>query len=348
MATNYTSCIQLRSKSIIVYNKFDRRNSFRTGNQLLSDQLLKQRADKNGEEYKTYSGKLCPGAKKRLTKAVEIITQAAFKDKQFIYTPKGALKAVEAKFKLNFITLTIHSPEKMIEGKEGHKLCLEPLLKWLRDNYDLTMYVWKAELQERGQLHYHLTTNCYIPWHDLWQKWGELNERAGYLNDWFSEQPRYKVNDKGELETNYPVAGTDIHSVYKVQDMAKYLQKCICKTTKRKDGSIISEFKKEVQNAATIGGKVWDCSINLKSAKHYTIDCGGSIAQSLLTDIQLEGKKRGNSMFYSHNCTIYKLDKPAYQVLDKFWQDDYFDSLNKMINYERTGKIADPTVFSSS
>jgi hypothetical protein len=338
--SNYTSCVQLRSKSIIVYNKFERSFSLRTDKQLISDKKLK--------DQETYVGRLCPGGKKRLIKAIELITQAGFETKQFTYTPKGALKEVKAKFKLNFITLTIHSPAKMIAGKEGHTLCLEPLLKWMRDNYGLSMYVWKAELQQRGQLHYHITSNCYIPWHDLWEKWGELNERAGYLKDWFSTQSRYKVNSKGEFEINYPVAGTDIHSVYKVSDMAKYMQKCICKTTKRKDGTIISEFKKEVQNAASVGGKVWDCSLNLKSAKHYTIDCGGSIGEQIINNVYREAKKPGNKMFVSDNCTIFTFTNSAYKVLDEFWQEDYFDSLKKMIRYQRTGKIADPTVFSSS
>ncbi len=331
----YKSCIQIRSRSFVVYNKFERSFSLRTENQLSSDQKLKERVTAEGETYKTYSGMLCPGAKKRITKSIEHITEAAFDQKSYQYTPKGTKKSVTAKFKLNFITLTIHSPQKMIDGKEGHKLCLEPMLKWLRDHYGLTMYVWKAELQERGQLHYHLTTNCFVHWRELWLKWGELNEKAGYLHEWFMQQPGYKVDDRGMLVRNYPVAGTDVHSCYKVSDMARYLQKCICKTTKRKDGSIISEFAKGMQNAASIGGKVWDCSRNLKSAKYYTIDCGGAVAEDLLQTIDLQAKKEAKSVFFSDHCSVYTFSRPAHQLIGKFWQDDYFESLRRMIRYQR-------------
>jgi hypothetical protein len=325
-----TPCLQVRSKSIIVYNLFERK-AYRSISQLTSDKKLKER--------ETYTGRLCPGAKKRLTKAVELITQAAIKDKNFTFTHAKTLKQVRAKFRLNFITLTIHSPARMIEGKEGHSKCLEPLLKWLRDHYDLTMYVWKAELQQRGQLHYHITSNCFVPWQELRDKWNDLQVNAGYLS-------QYQI-DKGHKNAN----STDVHSVYKIKDMAKYLQKCICKNVRKKDGSIVSEFNKDMQNAQTIGGKVWDCSLNLKTFGHYTIDCGGQLADQEIKNIELAAKKeKGCSIHYTDNCTIYGFEKPAWHYINEFFQQDYKEYLETISNYERKKVKFEPdiTVFSTS
>jgi hypothetical protein len=349
-----TPIIQLRSKSVIIYNKFDN-GGVRSLKQVHAAKQLKER--------ETYTGQLCPGAKKRLIKAIELLTQAAFKYKEFTFTHKKTKKECKAKFKLNFITLTIHNPAKMIAGKEGHKLCLEPLLKWLRDHYGLNVYVWKAELQQRGQLHYHITSDCFIPWFELWKKWGELNERAGYLDQWFNEQPGYKVDERGMLLRNYPVAGTDVHSVYTVKDMARYLQKCVCKTVKRKDGSVINEFKKEMQNVESIGGKVWDCSLNLKREKYFTIDFnGGRSVESYVLEDELSyqgylrvinaAKKAAEAKggaFYSENCIVYSLPRNAIDYFDCFIRADYYQAMNNILNYKRCGKIElDIGVFSTS
>ena len=351
---NITPCIQVRSTSIVVYNKYERSFRLRTDAQL--------KADENLTEQETYTGRLCPGAKKRLIKAIELITQAAFKTKEFLYTSKKTLKEVRGTFKLNFITLTIHNPGKMIEGQEGHALCLEPLLKWLRDHYGLKMYIWKAELQSNRedvkQLHYHITSDCFVPWYDLWLKWGQLNEAAGYLNDWFSRQPRVKIDQNGNEVINYPVAGTDVHSVYKIRDMAKYMRKCVCKNVRRKDGSIISEFKKEIQNAASVGGKVWDCSLNLKREKYFTIECKDLYNNSfgrnerymwIMNTIDTEAKNEGNKKVVTDNCTIYEFQKPAINVIPDFFVDEYLRAMERILNYKRVVNFEpDPDYFSSS
>jgi hypothetical protein len=322
-----TPCLQVRSKTAVCYNKFER-SGIRSLKQLHSDKQLKKRA--------TYTGVLCPGAKKRLTTAIELIVQAATKDKPFQFISKKTGKAVQATFKLNFITLTIHSPGKMIRGKEGHSLCLEPLLLYLRRYYGLNLYVWKAELQKRGQLHYHITSDCYVPWDALRNKWNQLQVSAGYLD-------QYKV-DTGHYDAN----STDVHSVYKVKDMAKYLKKSIIRTYKKADGGLISEFQKDVQNTACIGGKVWDCSLNLKGPGFYTIDCGGSIYNEVMKPIILEAKKTG-SIVYTDKCTIYGFTRPVSFLLNDFFREDYEDYLQKIVNYKRGIDFKpDITVFSSS
>jgi hypothetical protein len=325
----FTPCLQVRSKSIIIYNKFERR-SLRSLSQLQSDKKLKER--------ETYTGRLSPGAKKRLTKAIELITQAAIKDKYFTFTDQKTLKQKRAKFRLNFITLTIHSPGRMIMEKEGHSKCLEPMLKWLRDHYDLTMYVWKAELQQRGQLHYHITSNCFVPWQDLRDKWNELQVNAGYLS-------QYKLAT-GHTDAN----STDVHSVYKIKDMAKYLRKCICKNVRKKDGSLVAEFNKDMQNAATIGGKVWDCSLNLKMENYYTLDQGGSVVDEQIRAVEVQAKKKGASIVYTDNCTIYGFNEPAYYLLNEFFQQDYIETMQAIANYERKKVKFEPDigVFSTS
>lgn len=307
----FQEVLQFRSKSVVRYKQFER-------------QLFRTDAQKNAadvfKEQETYTGILCPGAKKRLTKAIELLVQAATKEKTFEFEHKKTKNVVSARFKLNFITLTIHSPKKMIDGKDGHKKCLEPLLLWLRRNYGMNLYVWKAELQERGQLHYHMTSNCFVPWKELRNKWNELQANAGYLNEYYEQNGHYDANS------------TDVHSVYKVKDMAKYLKKSIFKSYKQKSGNIISEFKKSVQNTTSIGGKVWDCSLNLKSMRYF--ECAEDECSEIFTQIDTEARKNGDVVF-TDNCTIYTFKtNPKYLLNDRL-QAEYLETMEKILSFER-------------
>lgn len=309
----FQEVLQFRSKSIVKYKQFER-TAFRTDAQKNAAEIFKKQ--------ETYTGVLCPGAKKRLTKAIELIVQAATKEKLFQFTHKKTQKLCTGRFKLNFITLTIHSPQKMIQGKDGHKKCLEPLLLWLRREYGLSMYVWKAELQTRGQLHYHITSDCFVPWEDLRNKWNQLQAQAGYLDAYFDQKGHYDANS------------TDVHSVYKVKDMAKYLKKSIFKSYKKEDNSIVSEFRKAVQNTASIGGKVWDCSLNLKSAKYY--ECAEDECSELFTTIDIEARKNGDNVFFSDSCTIYSFKTDTKYLLNERMQAEYLQKMEDILSFQRT------------
>lgn len=308
----FQDVLQFRSKSVVRYKQFER-SSIRS--------LAQQHAAEKFKKEDTYTGILCQGAKKRLTKAIELIVQAATKEKTFDFVSKKTAQPIKGRFKLNFITLTIHSPKKMIQGKDGHKKCLEPLLLWLRRYYGLNMYVWKAELQKRGQLHYHITSDCFVPWKELRDKWNQLQANAGYLDDFYAKKGHYDANS------------TDVHSVYKVKDMAKYLKKSIFKTYKDIDDNIISEFRKTIQNTVSISGKVWDCSLNLKSAKYY--ECAEDECHEIFEQIDNECRVSGDNVFFTDTCTIYTFKTSPAMLLNERMQADYLEAMQNILRFER-------------
>lgn len=322
-----TTYFQFRSRSVVQYTQieFDRSNNYsRSFLQLRSaEDLAKQSEDKL-----TYSGELRQGAKKRLTKAIEnLVMLARPKEHTFISKRSGQTRTI--KFDLNFITLTVHSPDRMIRGKEGHKVLLEPFLLWLRREYGLELYIWKAELQSktRLQLHYHITTDVFIPLEDIWLKWGELNDKAGYLNEWWKKRPRTKITSQGEILPNYPVAGTDVHSVYKVKNTAGYLKKCIFANY-----DIRAEMAKDNEDKISIEGKVWDCSLVLKSAQYYKTT-GDSGTEKYI----LQAEKRGEAQktFADEHCTIYQFKKPARFVMSEYDKFCYQEHLSSARRYQR-------------
>lgn len=142
---------------------------------------------------------------------------------------------------LSFITLTISSKEQHISAAEGHKKCLEPFLLRARRKFGMRTYIWKAEFQKNGQLHYHITTPSFIKYYELREQWNIVLSKAGLLSQW-----------KGDQEQG--PNSTDIHAVYKVKNIQAYLTK------------YLSKENPEV----TTKGKIWDCSLNLKNAKFFS------------------------------------------------------------------------------
>lgn len=259
--------LQFRSNSIIRYTLPENQN-FRTKE--LSDRLTAILT-----KQKTYSGVLCTGTKKRLTRALE--TMVMCKTRHLV-----------------FLTLTIYSPDRNINAKEAYKRCLGPFLQWMRRHKRVKMYVWKAELQERGQVHYHLTIDNFIDKTEVEQEWNRLQINAGYV-----DMSRYVEKFGHDV-----VPSTKIHNVYNETDMVGYLKKQIFGEydARAKTYAVINEFSKDIQNEINIGGKVWDCSMNLKAGQLFTT-LEDSVYDRALNKAVAEKKIE---LIATDQCIIYK------------------------------------------
>lgn len=97
-------------------------------------------------------------------------------------------------FRLAFLTLTL--PDKQKHSDEFIKEhLLQPFLYWLTRYYQ-ALYVWKAETQLNGRLHFHLTIDTYVPWQSVRAKWNSLLSKHGYCKVFQDGS-----NDKGDAAT---------------------------------------------------------------------------------------------------------------------------------------------------
>lgn len=230
---------------------------------------------------KAYSGKVTDGAAKRLKKAVSLLVQTS--PRKRIFNPvTGRHQA----FRLNFVTLTTADSLGEI-GQEVTKKCLAPFLRWGR-NAGAKSYVWKAELQERGAIHYHVATNTFLHWKDIRDTWNKYQRKAGYLAKYAARNGHYHANS------------TDVHAMRKVKDIERYLTKYMMK----QDGE------------KTINGKIWDCSQNLKSSKYFATE---------MTPANLEkARKIAIREARSEHCTIIRIPQDSVNyILDPVQQQEY-------------------------
>lgn len=119
-------------------------------------------------------------------------------------------------FKINFITLTLPS-EQIHSDDEIKKKALNNFLDNCRKTHNLKNYIWKAEKQLNGNIHFHLVTDCYIRYDKIQSLWNDSINLLGYV-DRFKE----KI---GHSNPN----STDVHSIKHVKRIANYVAKYMSK-----------------------------------------------------------------------------------------------------------------------
>lgn len=122
-------------------------------------------------------------------------------------------------FKLSFTTLTLSSSQIHSDNVIKEKL-LNSILGWMRTEYEVKKYLWRAEAQVNGNIHFHIITDKFIPWKILQQQWNKTQAKLGYIH-------RFK-NKHGNKMPN----STDIHEVRNIKNISMYLSEYCAKQTK--------------------------------------------------------------------------------------------------------------------
>jgi len=237
----------------------------------------------------TYSGGMTHGAEKRMRKAISLLLQLS--PARIIFNP---VLNVHHPFSINFITLTC-SAKCVVSHRELYKRCLAPWLMWLRRQGN-EHYIWKVELQRRGQPHYHITTNKFVHYEKIRKKWNQLQRKAGYLDGYAKKHKHYDANS------------TDVHSVRNVQNIEAYLVKYLAKNADQSGQQI------------KIKGKVWDCSSSLKKAYFTTFATGENV------DI---AKKSAARYIQLERCAVARNIKPK-AMLEAWQMQEYRNYISSL------------------
>lgn len=251
--------LQIRPGLLLTYDIIDPRP--------YRDKPLDLRINNDVTGLKTYSGLITKGSAKRLRKAINIlISLSEWKEATNFETGQVF------KFKLNFITLTLPSPQGSTSDQDLKKYCLQPWLKYWRRKSSGMSYVWRAERQKNGNLHFHICTDRYIYYKDLRDTWNRNLSRFDFID-------RFEHN-----HSHRDPNSTDVHSIQKIEDLAGYLVKYMAK---------LDPLEQK------INGRVWDASTNIKKASYCDCVIDTYISQELreLTNVP------GNRRFLADRCT---------------------------------------------
>lgn len=267
--------VQIRSNCLIIYELSEYPN--KRSKNALSNQI-------------TYTGIVTSGSKKRMLTALDLLVQRA--PIQHVYS--DTLDSF-FKFRLNFVTLTLTNSAHTVSASEASKSLLEPWLRYFRRKFNMKDYLWKAELQQNGQIHYHLATRTYLPHRYVRWKWNNLAKKEGLLVEY--------VKQYG----NYNPPSTEVKSILSVRDAKSYIAK---------------EFAKKQQNKISVKGKVWDCSDTLK--RGYFSDMLDNNTFFKLSKGINEAKVK---MIMLDKCKVFVTSEP-YKYISSTLSQKYFHHIN--------------------
>ena len=180
------------------------------------------------------------------------------------------------KFKVNFVTLTLSAkqvhPDNEIKARLLNQFLLEAKKKWGVKNY-----LWRAESQQNGNIHFHVVTDRFIPWDELRQTWNRIQNKLGYV-DRYAEQQRDKFKDGFVFEEKYGEKwgyeqqfraykkaikedwnnpnSTDVHSIKRIRNIGAYLAKYCTKQSKGR--KIDGDLWRLSQGLSQLKSIVWE------------------------------------------------------------------------------------------
>ena len=194
---------------------------------------------------KKYTGKVTQKSVKSMTNAVGWLLSLAKSKKA--YNPKFNSWF---DFRVSFITLTL-STMQFNDDREIKRTLLNDFLIYGKRKWNLVNYVWRAETQANGNIHFHILSDVFIPWDELRKVWNDIQLRHGYIVD--------SAKDKNPNST-------DIHSLKTIGNVEAYISKY---------------YTKNDESRRMINGKIYGVSDGLNRVRACQIVMDESKAKEL-------------------------------------------------------------------
>lgn len=222
----------------------------------------------------------------------------------------------ELRFNVTFITLTL-SAQQMHSDNYIKKYMLNQFLIQAQRLWNVDQYVWRAEKQANGNVHFHILTDKFIPWYELRSLWNNIQRKEGYIEVYRTNQKEYHKNgfqlNKELLQkwsysnqlkayhtgvkTNWSNPNsTDIHGLRNIGNASAYIVKYMSKDEKKNHtqvkASAIQHQMRVQKNQHTLSsnvlkflrdkaqiGRLWSCSRDLSN-----LQGGGDVITESIKD----------------------------------------------------------------
>src|SRR6185369_7379852 len=206
-------------------------------------------------EIKPIKHGFSPDAKKRMRNAIDnfalIFKGADVSDRNILYYKAGDNWHIRKP-----VCLTLTMPAQTITDKEVKRELLVPMIQDLIRTYHVINYVWKAEAQERGVVHFHLIIDAYV---DHWK----------IRNLWFKKLKKSGCN--GKYDTAYKLSKlVHLSAVDSLDDLADKLGKYF-EGSEEENGDLRHKHKLG-HTVRKVEGRGWGCADNLKYKQLTFID----------------------------------------------------------------------------
>jgi hypothetical protein len=166
--------------------------------------------------------------------------------------------------KAAMITLTLASPQNLTDT-EVKKRCLNHFLTVMREKYKIRNYIWRAESQQNGRIHFHILINKFWDWRIIRKLWNHILDINGLLS-WY--QQNYNNDNPNSV---------DIHSLKRIRNIVAYVTKyltsdkdTLCNASSEPETNVyLNGIWDIASKRRVIEGKKYGCCVFLYSIKNY-------------------------------------------------------------------------------
>lgn len=224
---------------------------------------------------------LSVNARRKLTKSIAWLT--------FLSKPVKIAHPTEGymiNHQIAFITLTLPAKQKHTDAAIKSQ-CLNQFITEMRKYFGMVNYIWKAELQANGNIHFHIVTDTFIDYRHVREIWNRCINKLGYVDDYekkfsgmsLSEYLKYRNAKKLSKKLQYAQTyknqkrkkwrdpnTTDIHKVKYVKNLSAYFRKYLVKPVSGKD-------EPQIKVGDTVNGLTIKNELNLENADPGKLSC---------------------------------------------------------------------------
>lgn len=223
-------------------------------------------------------------------------------------------------FRQSFVTLTL--PSKQVHSDVVIKKCLNHFLTNVRRAFKIQNYVWKAELQQNENIHFHLSFDKYTPFQAIRYYWLLAIAPLGYVDAYstkfsaMSLSAYAKYRNLSLVDASKPYADgcrsswrspncVDVSAVTTASSVSNYLSKYFAKNEDQNlDASRIAAF-----------GKVWARSQSLSRLKYKNKYEWQEVKQFIQQLLEMKAVKRVAYDF----STVFYINFKAFTGIHKKW-----------------------------
>ena len=255
-----------------------------TDNEVVYEHLL--------ESARKANGYLSEIAIRKISRAIEYLL--------YLASPKKVTERLSGKiinFKVAFVTLSLSS-EQVHEDKEIRRELLNQFFVEVKKKYKVKNYVWKAEKQKNGNIHFHILVDKFIHYSELRDLWNRIQNKLGYVEryrdkqkEWHKEgfRLRQELTGKWSADAQYKAwlkekktdyhnpNSTDIHSLKNIKNTKAYIMKYM-----EKEPEVNEKMTKEEKEKLLVEGRLWGCNQELSSVRGAMTDIDNQISDEIL------------------------------------------------------------------
>lgn len=155
-------------------------------------------------------------------------------------------------FYLCFVTLTLPS-EQVHSDKDIKRKCLNKFLIYAKRYLKVKNFIWKAEPQKNGNIHFHVVFDRFCSWERIRKIWNDILAPLGYIESFSKKHGHNNPNSIDVMSMQKDKKGVPIRFI------GAYMAKYMSKTAKMGD-----------RQDRPIDGRIWGCSDRLKELKCFS------------------------------------------------------------------------------